>query len=78
MADRARFAVGEQDDHQFAVMLLSLIRALALALFNFVCLSFGETTTGQLSGTASLYSYFFRLDRDRLHAHPITARYPRG
>lgn len=56
----------------FALIVLSLVRgeflprkpksallvALALALFNFACLSFGETTTGQLSGTASLYSYF--------------------
>jgi hypothetical protein len=56
----------------FALILLSLVRleflprkaksallvALSLALFNFACLSFGETTTGQLSGTASLYSYF--------------------
>jgi hypothetical protein len=56
----------------FAVMVVSLVRgeflpsrpkalllvALSLALFTFACLSFGETTTGQLSGTASLYSYF--------------------
>jgi hypothetical protein len=29
-----------------------LLVALSLALFTFACLSFGETTTGQLSGTA--------------------------
>jgi hypothetical protein len=56
----------------FALLLFSLVRGeflpsrskvvlisgLSLALFVFACLSFGETTTGQLSGTASLYSYF--------------------
>ena len=35
-----------------------LLSSLALALFTFACLSFGETTTGQFAGTASLYSYF--------------------
>ena len=56
----------------FALMLLSLIRAeflfhkpktlllvaLAVAFFTYACLSFGQTTTGNLAGTASLYSYF--------------------
>jgi hypothetical protein len=56
----------------FALMVLSLLRgefrfhkprtlllvALALAFFTFGCLSFGQTTTGNLAGTASLYSYF--------------------
>jgi hypothetical protein len=35
-----------------------LIVALSLALFDFACLSFGETSTGQTSGKASLYTYF--------------------
>jgi hypothetical protein len=55
-----------------AVMVLSLMRreflptrakslltvALALALLNFACLSFGQTSTGNNEGTASLYLYF--------------------
>jgi hypothetical protein len=32
--------------------------ALAVALVTFACLSFGQTSTGQFSGTASLYQYF--------------------
>jgi hypothetical protein len=56
----------------FALMVLSLVRgeflfrkpktilltALALAFFTFACLSFGQTTTGNFAGTASLYAYF--------------------
>jgi hypothetical protein len=32
--------------------------ALALALVTFAFLAFGQTSTGQFSGTASLYQYF--------------------
>jgi hypothetical protein len=32
--------------------------ALADALVTFACLAFGQTSTGQFSGTASLYQYF--------------------
>ena len=56
----------------FALLLLSLIRleflphreksllqvGLAVALFDFACLAFGQTATKQFSGTASLYAYF--------------------
>ena len=56
----------------FALLLASLVRGeflpsrrkslmlvgLSLAFLTFACLSFGETTTGQLGGTASLYTYF--------------------
>jgi hypothetical protein len=35
-----------------------LLAALALALVTFACLSFGQTSTGNTEGTASLYSYF--------------------
>jgi hypothetical protein len=35
-----------------------LLVALALALVNFACLSFGQTSTGNNAGTASLYTYF--------------------
>lgn len=35
-----------------------LLVALALALFTFACLSFGQTSTGNNEGTASLYTYF--------------------
>jgi uncharacterized membrane protein YphA (DoxX/SURF4 family) len=35
-----------------------LLAALALALVNFACLSFGQTSTGNNQGTASLYTYF--------------------
>jgi hypothetical protein len=35
-----------------------LLVALALALLNFACLSFGQTSTGTTEGTASLYMYF--------------------
>lgn len=32
--------------------------ALAIALITFGCLAFGQTTTGQFQGVASLYTYF--------------------
>jgi hypothetical protein len=35
-----------------------LVVALALALVTFACLSFGQTSTGNNQGTASLYVYF--------------------
>jgi len=35
-----------------------LLVGLALALFTFACLSFGQTITGNTEGTASLYEYF--------------------
>jgi hypothetical protein len=35
-----------------------LLVSLALALFDFACLSFGQTSTGNNQGTASLYVYF--------------------
>jgi len=56
----------------FAILVLSLILAeflphrpkhamqvaLAVALITFACLAFGQTSTGQFSGSASLYQYF--------------------
>jgi len=56
----------------FALLVLSLVSgeffphrhkhvmqvALALALVTFAFLAFGQTSTGQFSGTASLYQYF--------------------
>jgi hypothetical protein len=35
-----------------------LLVGLSLALFTFACLSFGQTATGNNTGTASLYTYF--------------------
>ncbi len=35
-----------------------LLAGLALALLTFACLSFGQTSTGNNEGTASLYTYF--------------------
>jgi hypothetical protein len=35
-----------------------LLVGLALALFTFACLSFGQTSTGNNEGTASIYNYF--------------------
>lgn len=35
-----------------------LLVGLALALLTFACLSFGQTSTGNNEGTASLYTYF--------------------
>jgi hypothetical protein len=56
----------------FAILLISLVRGeflphrrksillvgLSLALLTFACLSFGQTSTGNNEGTASLYTYF--------------------
>lgn len=56
----------------FAILVLSLLRAeflphrnksamqvaLAVALVTFACLAFGQTSTGEFSGSASLYQYF--------------------
>lgn len=56
----------------FAIMVVSLFLAeflphrrksamqvaLAVALITFACLAFGQTSTGQFSGSASLYQYF--------------------
>jgi hypothetical protein len=35
-----------------------LLVGLSLALFTFACLSFGQTSTGNNEGSASLYTYF--------------------
>jgi hypothetical protein len=35
-----------------------LLAALGLAMLTFACLSFGQTTTGNTEGSASLYTYF--------------------
>jgi hypothetical protein len=35
-----------------------LLVGLALGLFTFACLSFGQTSTGNNEGTASIYDYF--------------------
>jgi hypothetical protein len=56
----------------FALLLASVLRleflphreksllqvGLAVALFDFACLAFGQTATHQFAGTASLYTYF--------------------
>ncbi len=56
----------------FVILLISLVRGeflphkrksvllvgLSLALLTFACLSFGQTSTGNNEGTASLYTYF--------------------
>ena len=56
----------------FVVLVMSLLRGeflphprkaillvgLSLALFTFACLSFGQTSTGNNEGTASLFTYF--------------------
>jgi hypothetical protein len=39
-------------------VIIGVLVALAAAFFTYACLSFGQTTTGNLAGTASLYSYF--------------------
>jgi uncharacterized membrane protein YphA (DoxX/SURF4 family) len=46
---------GEFRPHQAKSLLLV---ALGLALLDFACLSFGQTSTANNQGTASLYSYF--------------------
>jgi hypothetical protein len=70
--DAAWVMIGILEFGVFLVMLLSILRgeflprkskslllvARALALLTFACLSFGQTTTGNNEGTASLYTYF--------------------
>ena len=70
--DTAWVIVGVMEFGILLLMVLSIVRgeflphrrkslllvALALTLLNFVCLSFGQTSTGNNEGTASLYSYF--------------------
>jgi hypothetical protein len=70
--DAAWLIIGILEFGIFLLMLLSIVRgeflprrkkslllvALGLALLNFACLSFGQTSTGNNAGTASLYSYF--------------------
>ena len=70
--DAAWVLIGILEFAVFLLMLLSIVRgeflpsrrkqllltALALALLDFACLSFGQTSTGNNEGTASLYSYF--------------------
>ena len=51
----ASFLTGEFLPHRPKSL---LIVALTLALLTFACLSFGQTTTGNNEGTASLYTYF--------------------
>ncbi len=65
-------ALGVLEFGIFVLMVLSLLRgeflmgrsksillvALSLALVTFACLSFGQTSTGNNGGSASLYSYF--------------------
>jgi hypothetical protein len=70
--DAAWVILGVLEFAIFAVILLSIVRgeflprrrkslllvALAFALADFACLSFGQTSTGNNAGTASLYTYF--------------------
>jgi hypothetical protein len=70
--DTAWMIIGILEFAVFLLMLLSIVRgeflphrtkgllivALALALLTYACLSFGQTTTGNNEGTASLYAYF--------------------
>jgi uncharacterized membrane protein YphA (DoxX/SURF4 family) len=70
--DTAWVIIGVLELAIFALIVLSLLLgeflpsrtksvltvALALALVNFACLSFGQTSTGNNQGTASLYLYF--------------------
>ena len=70
--DAAWVILGVLEFGVFLILLLSLLRgeflphreksamqvALAVALITFACLSFGQTSTGQFEGTASLYQYF--------------------
>ena len=70
--DTAWVILGILEFGVFLLMLVSLVRgeflphrpkalllvALALALVSFACLSFGQTSTGNNEGTASLYTYF--------------------
>ena len=48
----------EQFEGTFTRPKALLLVALALALVSFACLSFGQTSTGNNEGTASLYTYF--------------------
>jgi len=71
-ADAAWTIIGILELAIFVLMVFSLLRgewrptrpksfllvALALALVTFACLSFGQTSTGNNAGTASLYTYF--------------------
>jgi hypothetical protein len=68
----ARIILGVLEFAVFALLVLSVVLgeffahrrksgmlvALAVALITFACLAFGQTSTGQFSGTASLYQYF--------------------
>ena len=70
--DAAWVILGVLEFGVFVILLLSLIRleflphrkksamqvALAVAMFTFACLAFGQTATKQFEGTASLYQYF--------------------
>jgi hypothetical protein len=70
--DAAWVILGVLEFGVFVILVLSLIRleflphrqkslmqvALAVAMFTFACLAFGQTATNQNSGTASLYQYF--------------------
>jgi hypothetical protein len=70
--DTAWVIIGVMELGIFALLLVSLIMGellprkpktlllagLSLALLTFACLSFGQTSTGNNQGTASLYTYF--------------------
>jgi hypothetical protein len=70
--DAAWVIVGIMEFGVFVILVISLLRgeflpqrqksamqvALAIALITFASLAFGQTATGQLEGTASLYQYF--------------------
>jgi hypothetical protein len=70
--DAAWVILGILEFGVFVLLLASLLRgeffphrerslmqvALSVALITFACLAFGQTTTGQNEGTASLYQYF--------------------
>jgi len=70
--DAAWVILGILEFAVFLILVVSLIRgeffphrpksamqvALAVALFTFACLAFGQTATKQFAGTASLYQYF--------------------
>jgi hypothetical protein len=70
--DTAWVILGVLEFGVFLLILLSIVRmeflphrakslllvALALGLVTFACLSFGQTSTGNTEGTASLYTYF--------------------
>jgi len=70
--DAAWVILGILEFGVFVLLLASLVRleflphrdksllqvGLAVALFTFACLAFGQTATHQFAGTASLYTYF--------------------